>query len=103
MTRPHPPAAGAPAEASEDLKPSNFLRSTIERDLAQGTYAARRWAGQPGDAALQAAGVPAEAHLYAKGGHGFGLRPSDVPCPTDWPKRFAEWLRVMNLVPKENQ
>ena len=46
---------------------------------------------------LQAAGVPAEAHLYAKGGHGFGLRPSEFPCPTDWPKRFAEWLRVMHL------
>jgi acetyl esterase/lipase len=50
---------------------------------------------------LQAAGVPTEAHLYAKGGHGFGLRPAEVPCPTDWPKRFAEWLRVMNLVPTE--
>lgn len=52
---------------------------------------------------LQANGIPTEAHLYAKGGHGFGLRPSDVPCPTDWPKRFAEWLRVMNLVPAEAQ
>ncbi len=48
---------------------------------------------------LQAAGVPTEAHLYAKGGHGFGLRPADVPCPTDWPLRFAEWLKVMELVP----
>ncbi len=47
---------------------------------------------------LQAAGIPTEAHLYAKGGHGFGLRPSEFPCPTDWPKRFAEWLRVMRLV-----
>jgi acetyl esterase/lipase len=48
---------------------------------------------------LQAAGVPTEAHLYVKGGHGVGLRPADVPYPTDWPKRFGEWLRVMNLVP----
>ena len=48
---------------------------------------------------LQAAGIPTEAHLYAKGGHGFGLRPADVPCPTDWPLRFAEWLRVMGLAP----
>jgi acetyl esterase/lipase len=48
---------------------------------------------------LQAAGVPAEAHLYVKGGHGVGLRPADVPYPTDWPKRFAEWLRVINFVP----
>ncbi len=48
---------------------------------------------------LQATGVPAEAHLYVKGGHGFGLRPADVPCPTDWPKRMAEWLGVMKLLP----
>lgn len=47
---------------------------------------------------LQAAGVPAEAHLYAKGGHGFGLRPADVPCPTDWPLRLAAWMKVMQLV-----
>ncbi len=47
---------------------------------------------------LQAAGVSAEAHLYAKGGHGFGLRPADVPCPTDWPERLAAWLRLMSFI-----
>src|SRR6185312_1542336 len=35
---------------------SNFLRQIIERDLAAGTYAERRWSGTPGDAAHQAAG-----------------------------------------------
>ena len=34
--------------------------------------------------ALKKAGVPAELHVYASGGHGFGLRPSDKPCST-WP------------------
>ena len=29
--------------------------------------------------ALQKAGVPTEMHLYAKGGHAFGLRPSKSP------------------------
>jgi len=42
--------------------------------------------------ALKRAGVPAELHIYASGGHGFGLRPSDKPCAT-WPKRCEEWLR----------
>jgi glutaminyl-tRNA synthetase len=37
-------------------KPSNFLRQIIERDLAQGTYANRRFAGHPADAAEHAAG-----------------------------------------------
>lgn len=41
--------------------------------------------------ALRKAGVPAELHVYATGGHGFGLRPSDQPCST-WPARCAEWL-----------
>jgi glutaminyl-tRNA synthetase len=36
--------------APEDHKPTNFLRGIIDRDLAQGSYAGRRWGGQPGDA-----------------------------------------------------
>ena len=35
---------------------SNFLRQIIERDLAEGTYAQRRFAGTPGDGAHHAAG-----------------------------------------------
>jgi acetyl esterase/lipase len=42
--------------------------------------------------ALKRAGVPAELHVYATGGHGFGLRPTDKPC-SSWPKRCADWLR----------
>ena len=37
-------------------KPANFLRTLIERELQEGVYAQRRWAGAPGDAAHQAAG-----------------------------------------------
>ncbi len=44
----------SPADPS---KPgSNFLRQIVERDLAEGTYAGRRFAGSPGDAAHHAAG-----------------------------------------------
>ena len=32
----------------ETLKPSNFLRQVIERDLEQGTYAAAPLGRQPG-------------------------------------------------------
>lgn len=42
--------------------------------------------------ALKRANVPAELHIFASGGHGFGLRPSEHPCST-WPKRCEEWLR----------
>jgi acetyl esterase/lipase len=47
--------------------------------------------------ALKRAGVPAELHVYASGGHGFGLRPSEQPCST-WPQRCAEWLRIRGLL-----
>ncbi|MEF7616214.1 glutamine--tRNA ligase/YqeY domain fusion protein [Aquincola sp. MAHUQ-54] len=45
---------------------SNFLRSVIERDLEAGTYASRRFAGTPGDAAHQAAGQPDPAKIRTR-------------------------------------
>jgi acetyl esterase/lipase len=42
--------------------------------------------------ALKRVGVPTELHIYAAGGHGFGLRPSKNPS-SQWPKRCEEWLR----------
>jgi acetyl esterase/lipase len=47
--------------------------------------------------ALKRAGVPAELHVYASGGHGFGLRPSNKPCST-WPKSCESWLRSQGLL-----
>ena len=41
---------------SDAVKTSHFLRQVIERDLAQGSYAGRRFGGTPGDAAHHAAG-----------------------------------------------
>jgi glutaminyl-tRNA synthetase len=40
----------------DGAKPSNFLRQIIERDLEQGTYARRHWAGQPADARTHQSG-----------------------------------------------
>jgi acetyl esterase/lipase len=47
--------------------------------------------------ALNRAGVSTELHIYASGGHGFGLRPSDKPC-SRWPQRCADWLRDRKFV-----
>ena len=44
------------AHDDTNARPSNFLRTIIERDLEAGTYAARHTAGTPGDAAHHAAG-----------------------------------------------
>src|SRR3989344_1462940 len=47
-------------------KPTNFLRGIIDRDLEQGTYASRRWAGSPGDAAHHEAGQPDPAKVHLR-------------------------------------
>ena len=60
MTKPANPAT------EQDHKPSNFLRQIIENDLAQGTYASRRWAGSPGDAAHHAKGEPDPAKIRTR-------------------------------------
>ncbi len=56
----------ATAAAPEAVKPSNFLRQIIESDLEKGTYATRRWAGSPGDAAHHAKGEPAPAKIRTR-------------------------------------
>jgi hypothetical protein len=43
-------------------------------------------------------GVPAELHIYATGGHGYGMRPRpNATGPTDWGNRAADWLRLRGL------
>ncbi len=60
------PGAPAPDAGKEDHKPTNFLRGIIDRDLEQGTYASRRWAGSPGDAAHQQQGQPDPARIRTR-------------------------------------
>ena len=47
--------------------------------------------------ALKRAGVPAELHVYASGGHGFGLRPSEHPV-SRWPQQCEQWLRKQGVL-----
>jgi acetyl esterase/lipase len=47
--------------------------------------------------ALKKAGVPAELHIYATGGHGFGMRKTKNPS-AGWPQRCEEWLRSQGVL-----
>ncbi len=47
--------------------------------------------------ALKNAKVPAEMHLFASGGHGYGLRESDKAV-ISWPKRAEEWMRGLGVL-----
>lgn len=42
--------------------------------------------------ALRAATVPVDLHVFARGGHGFGLRAIEGHPVAAWPKLFADWL-----------
>ena len=47
--------------------------------------------------ALQQAGVPAELHVFAKGGHGFGMRRTKLSV-TRWPELVEAWLRTIGML-----
>jgi acetyl esterase/lipase len=44
-------------------------------------------------------GIPCELHVYAKGGHGFGMKPGPLPV-NRWPDRVIEWMAGAGLAPK---
>lgn len=47
--------------------------------------------------ALDDAGVSTEVHLFAKGGHAFGLRPNEHPI-TAWPALVENWLKEIGML-----
>ncbi|RYD56735.1 MAG: alpha/beta hydrolase, partial [Sphingomonadales bacterium] len=50
-------------------------------------------------AALKAAGVPVEAHIFEKGGHGFGWGRQTQGKPVHvWPELYLAWARTHGLL-----
>ncbi len=47
--------------------------------------------------ALKTAEVPVEMHLYAEGGHAFGLRRTKFPI-TGWPQLVETWLKTIGII-----
>jgi acetyl esterase/lipase len=48
--------------------------------------------------ALKQLKVPAELHVYAEGGHGYGLRPTALSV-THWPSLVETWLNTIKVLP----
>jgi acetyl esterase/lipase len=82
-----------PALKIDSATPPTFLTVTQD-DKNRGMHAALLFAK------LTAAGVPAEVHVYTRGGHGYGLRPSDNPVH-EWTARCADWMAQMKLLPND--
>ena len=94
------------------LYPGHLCRSggTLNPDLhvtknASPTFLLQAWNDPVDDIcnstvyarALDDAGVPTEVHLFAKGGHAFGLRPTEHPI-TAWPSLVENWLKEMAIL-----
>jgi dipeptidyl aminopeptidase/acylaminoacyl peptidase len=51
--------------------------------------------------ALRRAGVPAEMHVFARGGHGYGLRTQwqneKNPPVSEWPNLLERWIKRTTL------
>jgi acetyl esterase/lipase len=47
--------------------------------------------------AWKKAGLSAEMHIFARGGHGFGMRKSGLPAES-WTDRFRDWLGAQGLL-----
>lgn len=48
--------------------------------------------------ALREAGVPAELHIFERGGHGFGMRKGHGTTDA-WPARVEDWMRMHGWLP----
>jgi acetyl esterase/lipase len=80
-----------PAITKENIPPV-FLAAAYNDKLAEGAIQSFQ--------ALKKAGVPAELHIYATGGHGFGIRQNNNPLIADWSNRLEAWMRYQKLLEK---
>jgi acetyl esterase/lipase len=81
------PSGAAPAVPSD--APPLFLLTANDDPLGSG-------ASLPLYSAWKDAGCPVELHVYAQGGHGFGMHKQGLPSD-HWIERFNEWLRSLKL------
>jgi len=72
--------------------PPTFLAVTAD-DTHRGSQAALLFVE------LRMRKIPAELHVYSKGGHGYGIRPSDNPV-SRWHHRLGDWLKVHGFLEK---
>ncbi len=79
--------AGAPGEVPEDAPPL-FIAVANDDGLApRSLEMANRW---------RDAGREVELHLYARGGHGFGMNRKGLPSDT-WIEAFHAWLTMLGF------
>jgi acetyl esterase/lipase len=81
----------SPAVAPTAQIPPTFLLQ------AENDYAAHVESSLVYFRALKDAKIPAELHVYTQGGHGFGLRPTELPI-SHWPALAETWLHTIHIL-----
>ena len=84
------PTRLSPLVKIDEQTPPTFTAVTLD-DKWRGVHAALLLVE------LKKAGVEAECHVFARGGHGYGLRPSSNPV-SGWPKLCESWMRSTGLL-----
>lgn len=79
--------AGAPGDVPADAPPLFIACAQDDGLMPHSLEMFNRW---------RDAGREAELHLYARGGHGFGMNPTGLPAQ-GWIERFFEWLAMLGM------
>jgi acetyl esterase/lipase len=78
-------------KVKKDSPPMFFAHSTDDPITSENSISLYR--------ALKKNDVPAELHLYASGGHGYGISKVPHPCAS-WPDLAADWMKARGLFDK---
>jgi acetyl esterase/lipase len=85
------PAIPKDMPLSKDMPPAFFVCGEMDRqDISQGLPELY--------VAMKKAGAQAELHVYAKVGHGFGVRATTKGPVAQWPQRFYDWMDNRGLL-----
>ena len=88
------PGTSAKIQPTRDSPPVFLACGNLDRpDISQGLAEAYL--------RFKQVGVPAELHIYAKTGHGFGLTPKLRPPASEWPIQFEQWVNNLGFGRKE--
>jgi len=89
------PALSGMAVAVPTDAPPLFLLAASDDPMAVGT-------SLPLYSAWKDAGRPVELHLYAQGGHGFGMKKQGLPSD-QWIDRYSDWLQSLGFLASRSE
>jgi acetyl esterase/lipase len=88
--------SGSDGKVNPSLQPTPQIPPTFLVQ-AENDYAAHVESSLVYFQVLKDAKIPAELHIFTQGGHGFGLRPTELPI-SRWPMLAEEWLHTIHIL-----